>query len=141
MVLFLYNQLKYLVLILKVKNTNNLKKFQFVMIDEKKTWFKYPGVEDKGSRPYLVVRSNIYGNLFMACPVTDVKTVMKTDKNIRKAYLKIEYSNQESYVKMNLPLVFHNQLINDGIVTSVDRHLNKSLRNVALRLLKESFDD
>lgn len=118
-----------------------LKKFQFILIDEKKTHISYPGVEDKGPRPYLVVRSNIHGKGFMACPITSVESVQKTSKKKRKSFLEIDYDGEPSYVLMHLPLAFRTTIIDDGIVTIIDKHLNKSLRNVAIRLLKESFDD
>lgn len=118
-----------------------IKKFQFIMIDEKRTHLIYPGVEEKGPRPFLVVRSDLYGNFFLACPVTDRETADKWIKEKRKSYLLINTFGEENYVKMNFPVVFSKALIKEGIAIPIDKHLNKSLRNVSMRLLKEAFDD
>lgn len=62
-----------------------LRKFQYILIDEKRTFIEYPGVEEKGPRPYLIVRASVYGNLFIACPLTDVesfKKLLKTLENL-----------------------------------------------------------
>ncbi len=118
-----------------------LKKYQFMFIDEKRTSIKYEGVEEKGPRPFLVVRPSMYGNLFIACPITDAETHSKQTKSVRKSYLKIEFDGKESYIKMNMPIIFDYSIIKEGIAKPIDRFLNKSIRNVALRLLKESFDD
>ncbi len=118
-----------------------LRKFQFIVIDEKRTWLNYDGVEKKDPRPFLVVRPSMYGRYFIACPITDVKTFQNADKNMRKSYLKIKFNDQESYVKMNFPLIFPFSHFEDKIAIPIDAHLNKSLRGVAIQLLKESFDD
>ena len=110
------------------------------MIDEKRTHIEYDGVQEKGPRPYLVVKSNLYNTLFMACPTTTKEPKHKWDEEISKSYLEYEFGNG-SYIKMNLVTMFPLGLIEKGIVTPIDRHLNKSYRNIAIKLLKESFDD
>ncbi len=118
-----------------------LKKFQFVLIDEKNTWIKYDGVEQKGPRPFLVVRSDLYGKYFIACPMTDKDSVLLWPKVAKKSYLKIEYLGKESFIKMNMTMLFPKEFIEQGIIIPIDRHLNKSQRNIAIKLLKDSFDD
>lgn len=121
--------------------SNNLKKFQIVMINEKETHIEYCGVDKKGPRPYLVVRANLYGKNFMACPLTDVETANKWPKEKKKSYLETNVMGEASFIKMNFPNIFSNKYIETGAVKPIDKHLNKSQRNVAIRLLKESFDD
>ncbi len=125
----------------KNKNEIDLKKFQFILVDEKKTYINYQGVENKGPRPYLVVKNNIYGKLIMACPITSVESMQKINKNKRKTFLEIDYDGKPSYVMMHLPIPFRLSQFEDETITKINKHLNKSLRNVAIRLLKESFDD
>ncbi len=119
----------------------NLKKFQFVLVDEKKTWIKYPGVEDKGPRPYLVVRSNLYGKLFVACPMLSWKDIPEQKKSKIKSSLRLDFDEKPSHIKMNLPVIFPMKFIEQGVVHPIDKHLNKSLRKIAIKLLKDSFDN
>lgn len=119
----------------------NLKKFQIVMIDEKRTFLQYEGVEKKGPRPFLVVRTDLYGNFFIACPLTDIETANKWPKEKRKSYLETNVMKGQSFIKMNFPVIMPKSYIDDGIVVLIDRHLNKSQRSIALKLLKESYDD
>ncbi len=131
-----------------------LSKFQFVLVDEKETHIDYPGVKEKGPRPYLVVRSNIFGNIFMACPLTSSKidkyisdrlkdigvSSDELRKKAKKYNLVIDYDGVESFIKMGLPIAFKTTQIKEGKIILLDKHLNKSLRKVAIKILKESFD-
>ncbi len=120
---------------------SRLKKFQFVMIDEKRTWIEYDGIEEKGPRPFLIVRSDLYGKYIIACPMTNKESACMWPKEAKKSYLVTEYLGSDSFIKMNMPMIFPKKLIKEGIIVPIDRHLNKSQRNIAMRLLKESFDD
>ena len=59
-----------------------INKFQFISVDEKNAGIKYEGVEEKGCRPYLVVRTDIKEGYFIAVPLTDAKTDKGEFKNI-----------------------------------------------------------
>ncbi len=120
---------------------SRLKKFQFVMIDEKRTWINYEGIEEKGPRPFLIVRPDIYGKYLIACPMTDQKSACMWPKEAKKSYLATENLGNESFIKMNMPMIFPKSFIEEGIIVPMNRHLNKSQRNIAIKLLKESFDD
>lgn len=118
-----------------------LKKFQIVMVDEKRTFVKYEGVENKSSRPFLVVKADHYGSFFTACPLTDAQTAKKYPKLAKKSYLLVNVLDEESYLKTNFPITFPKSYIDDGIIVPIDRHLNKSQRKIAIKLLQESFLD
>lgn len=100
-----------------------LKKFQLVMIDEKRTHVLYHEVMDKGPRPYIVIRADLYGQFFMAVPITDIVTKNKQLKKTQQYYLETEVTGETSYAKMNFPIIFHKKLINEGIVIPIDKYL------------------
>lgn len=125
-----------------MENINiQLKKFQIIMIDEKRTHVLYNGCDKKGPRPYLIVRPDIYGGWFTACPLTDVETANKWPKQMKKSYLETNVMGDTSYIKMNFPVIFKKDIICQGIAIPMDKNLNKSQRNIAMKLLKEAFDD
>lgn len=135
-----------------------LQKFQFIMVNEKETYIDYPGVKDKGPRPYLVVRANLFGKLFLACPISSSKIedhvkfkklasevagdITKEEflKKAKRYNLVIDFDGVESFVKMGLPIPFSTKLINEGKIVPLEKHLKKSLRNVAIKLIQDSFE-
>lgn len=119
-------------------NKNNVNKFQFIMVDEKYVNIKYDGVENKGPRPYMVIRTGIKQGYFLACPFTTINNEKGFKKD--KGYYWITYKLQkESYIKLDHLILFKNDSIGNGVET-IDKHLDANLKKLVINKLHSFID-
>ncbi len=112
-----------------------MKKFQFILVDEEKSNISYTGVENKGSRPYLVVKHSIKQGYFLACPLTDVMSPYGTNKTPSKFWISFLFK-KESYIKLDQIVIFSNDDLKNNIKL-VNKFLDPKLRKIALKKIVE----
>ena len=122
----------------KIKSNVKLRKFQYVMIDEKNANIKYNGVENKGRRPYLVINPRMKKHTFAAVPLTSVKSKVTGKKKPKQDFwvkTKLE-KNNSSFIKVNAFRKFSK----DGIQNYVfpqELYLKGSQRKKVKKYLKQ----
>lgn len=114
-----------------------IKKFQYVFIDEACTKISYDGIENKGSRPYLVIKKKMFKRGFIAVPLTSVKSkITNLNKKQRKEWIKVKLEeNDPSYIKLDKQRYFSKKKINKCI-TPKNLFLKESEKKEAKKILK-----
>ncbi len=108
-------------------------KFQFISVDEKNSGIKYHGVENKGARPYLVVRTDIKQGYFLAVPLTDAETIKGEGKNPGYYWLRYFFA-KESFIKLDHLVLFKNEEIGKSIKL-VNKYLDSNLKKLTIKKL------
>ncbi len=112
--------------------TKQIKRFQFINVNEEKSKIKYSGVENKGERPYLVIKCNIKGGYFLAVPLTGkMSSPYGSTKNKGKYW--IEYKlDKESYIKLDHFVLFENSELDVNIKIR-NQFINANLRKLIIK--------
>ncbi len=86
--------------------------FQRVYINEKNVNISYDGVENKGSRPYLVINPKVSQNNMIVAPITSLKSKhFGTSKTLRRSWF---LWNEKSIIKLDHIFVISKKYIRTG---------------------------
>lgn len=127
------------------KIMTTVKKFQFIEVDEKNINISYPGVENKGRRPYLVIRANIKQNLLLAYPLSSIESKIQIGNKINNTtkkkgafWFEYKYKNK-SYIKLDQPVLMSNKELGVNIYP-ISKYLDEGKRKFVLKTIHEFFE-